>query len=227
MCTPPDSREVLRTEAHESSTEVEGAGTAPTSPSNTVVFLGTSLTAGYGLEDPDTRFSALIRERILRDKLPFSVVNAGVSGNTSAGGLDRLDWVLRTPLRVLVLELGANDGLRGLPLEALANNLHQVIQTTRERYPESEIIVVGMEAPPNLGPDYTERFRQVFREVAAEHDAHLVPFLLEGVAGFSKLNQADGIHPNAEGHRIVADNVWKVLKPVLLGIQTSDGGGVR
>lgn len=190
-----------------------------------MVFLGTSLTAGYGLEDPNRRFSALIRERIEQEGLPFRVVNAGVSGDTSAGGLDRLGWVLRTPLRVLVLELGANDGLRGLPLDALRENLRAVLGTTRERYPDAEMIVVGMEAPPNLGPDYTAGFRQIFRDVAAEYEAALVPFLLNGVAGIPGLNQVDGIHPNLEGHRIVADNVWEVLHPVLLNIRSADGMG--
>lgn len=194
------------------------ADEASTAPADAVVFLGTSLTAGYGLEDPDRRFSALIRGRIEQAGLPFVVVNAGVSGDTSAGGLARLEWVLRTRVRVLVLELGANDGLRGLSVEALRNNLDAVIRTTRERYPDAEVIVIGMEAPTNLGPEYTASFRRVFREVALENDARLVPFLLDGVAGLPQLNQADGIHPNAEGHMIAADNVWSVLHPLLLNL---------
>lgn len=236
-CAPQDageqnSRELVRAEARESSTPSRAADNASAAPPDTVVFLGTSLTAGYGLEDPDRRFSALIRGRIEEAGLPFVVVNAGVSGDTSAGGLARLEWVLQTRARVLVLELGANDGLRGLSLEALKSNLDAIVRTTRERYPDSEVIVIGMEAPTNLGPGYTDSFRQVFQEVALENEAHLVPFLLDGVAGFTQLNQADGIHPNVEGHKIAADNVWKILEPLLLNIQllnlqTDDGTGER
>jgi acyl-CoA thioesterase-1 len=180
----------------------------------TVLFMGTSLTAGYGVGD-DVAFPAVIQERIDSAGLPFRVVNAGISGETSAGGLRRIDWSLQEPVDVLVLELGANDGLRGLDPEAMRANLDAIIRRTRDRYPDAAVVLLGMEAPPNLGDDYTARFRAVFAELAAEHDAALVPFLLDGVAGDRTLNVDDGIHPNEAGHRIAAATVWRVLEPVL------------
>lgn len=183
-----------------------------------ILFLGTSLTAGYGLDDPDLAFPALVQDRIDRLGLEFRVVNAGVSGDTSAGGLERLRFLLNSPIRVLILELGANDGLRGLDTEALERNLGQVIQQTRERYPDVKILVAGMEAPTNLGSRYTNRFRTVFMEVARQYNAELVPFLLEGVAAVPELNQADRIHPTAEGHRMILETVWSSLGPLLEGL---------
>ena len=181
-----------------------------------ILFLGTSLTEGLGLENAsEDAFPAKVQERIDEAGLPFRVVNAGVGGDTSAGGLRRLDWLLRTPVRVLVLELGANDGLRGQDVDALRENLLAVIRETRTRYPPVEILLAGMRAPPNLGTRYTERFRAVFPEVAREADVTLVPFLLEGVGGVRELNQADGIHPTAEGHEIIAGTIWASLEPVL------------
>ncbi|MCA9738705.1 MAG: arylesterase [Gemmatimonadetes bacterium] len=180
-----------------------------------VVFLGTSLTAGYGLEDPSLAFPALVQARIDAAGLDYRVVNGGVSGDTSAGGLRRVDWLLEQPVAVLVLELGANDGLRGQDPEALKENLLEVIRRTRAAHPEARVLVAGMEAPPNLGDRYTARFRGVFREVADETGATLLPFLLEGVAGEPALNQEDGIHPTPEGHRVVADHVWAALEPLL------------
>lgn len=138
-----------------------------------------------------------------------------MSGETSAGGLRRIDWSLQQPVHVLVLELGANDGLRGLSIASLRENLSEIIERTRKRYPDAAIVIAGMEAPPNLGRAYTTEFREVFRELAEEYDAALVPFLLEGVAAVPELNQEDGIHPNAEGQKRVADTVWKVLQPVI------------
>lgn len=226
-CAPQDPREVVRTEAPESSTPSDSNGKVLEAVGSSVVFLGTSLTAGYGLEDPADRFTTLIQQRIQREGLPFVVVNAGVSGDTSAGGRERLGWILRNRVRVLVLELGANDGLRGLPVSALRDNLRFIVRTTRDNYPDAEVVVVGMEAPPNLGPDYTGPFREVFRDVATEFDASLIPFLLEGVAGTTGLNQADGIHPNREGQVVVAENVWTVLEPILTRIVDQDGAGER
>lgn len=181
-----------------------------------VVFLGTSLTAGFGLaSDDDTYVSRLVA---LADSAgrPFRAVNAGVSGETSAGGLRRLDWALREPLDVLFLELGANDGLRGLDPAALEENLTEIIRRTRARHGDVEVVLAGMEAPPNYGPEYAARFRNVYTDLAASYDVPLIPFLLEGVAGEPALNQADGIHPNAEGARRVADIVWTTLEPVVV-----------
>jgi len=179
-----------------------------------VLFLGTSLTAGYGLPS-DEAFPALLRQQIDADGLAYRVVNAGVSGDTSAGGLRRLDWLLRLPVAVLVLELGANDMLRGLDLAALHRNLAAIIEHTRAAHPEVRIVVAGMRAPPNLGRAYVEDFETVYAQLAREHDAALVPFLLEGVAGVPSLNQPDGIHPTTEGHRRIAATVWPVLGPLL------------
>ena len=191
--------------------------TTDTSPERGVVlFLGTSLTEGHGLANArEHAFPARVQARVNRAGLPFRVVNAGVGGDTSAGGLRRLEWLLRVPVRVLVIELGANDGLRGLDVDALRDNLLAVIGQTRARYAEVEILLAGMQAPPNLGERYTESFRAVFPEVAREADVTLIPFLLEGVGGVRELNQADGIHPSVEGHGIIAETVWASLEPVL------------
>jgi acyl-CoA thioesterase-1 len=181
-----------------------------------VVFLGTSLTAGQGLEREADRYPDLIGAMADSAGIPIDVVNAGVGGDTSAGALRRIEWILRNPVDVLVVELGANDGLRGLDTTQLESNLRQIARQARGRYPDLRIVFVGMEAPPNLGPRYTERFRSVYPRVAREEGATLLPFLLEGVAGNPDLNQVDGIHPNREGHRIMArDVVWPGLEPIL------------
>lgn len=179
-----------------------------------IVFLGNSLTAGYGLT-VDEAYPALIQEKLDSAGYPYRVVNAGVSGETSAGGLRRVDWVLRQPAAVLVLALGANDALRGQDLDRTRENLQAILDKTRARHPDAALVIAGMEAPPNLGPAYTESFRRLFIELAEENGAALIPFLLEGVAAVPELNQADGIHPTAEGQRILAENVWRVLEPVI------------
>jgi acyl-CoA thioesterase-1 len=179
-----------------------------------ILFLGTSLTAGQGVAE-DEAFPALIQQKIDSAKLDFRVVNAGVSGETSAGGLRRLEWLLRQPVDVLVLELGANDGLRGQDVDSLEANLQTIIDRTKAADPSVAIVIAGMEAPPNMGPEFTARFRAVFPRLARANHAVLIPFLLEGVGGVRALNQADGIHPTAEGHRIIAETVWRTLAPVL------------
>lgn len=179
-----------------------------------VLFLGTSLTAGLGLAE-NQAYPAIIQSRLDSLHYDYRVVNAGVSGETSAGGLRRINWLLRAPVSILVLELGANDGLRGQDVRGMKTNLLAIIDGTREAYPDVKTIVVGMEAPPNFGLEYTRSFRAVFREIALEKNAALVPFLLEGVAGIDSLNQADGMHPTRQGHEILADNVWKVLEQVI------------
>jgi acyl-CoA thioesterase-1 len=177
-----------------------------------VVFLGDSLTAGLGL-DPSRSFPSLIQQRMDERGMGFTVVNAGVSGDTSAGGLRRLDWSLQGNARVLVLALGANDGLRGLPVNALKKNLAAIIE--RAQRAGLTVVLAGMEAPPNNGADYTDRFRTVYTDLARRYGVALIPFLLQGVAGDPSLNQADGIHPNPEGARRIADTVWSTLEPVL------------
>jgi len=179
-----------------------------------VVFLGTSLTAGYGLEE-DQAFPALIQERIDEAALDYRVINAGVSGDTSAGGLRRLAWLLRLPVSVLVVELGANDMLRGQGIDQLRSNLEAIFDQTAVDHPNARFVVAGMRAAPNLGRDYGDAFDAVYPALAERYDAAFVPFLLEDVAARRGLNQADGIHPTAEGHALIAQRVWKTLEPVL------------
>jgi acyl-CoA thioesterase I len=177
-----------------------------------VVILGDSLTAGLGLLESQS-FPAVLQKKVDADGYKFEVVNAGVSGDTSAGGLRRLDWALAGDVKVLVVALGANDGLRGLSVAEMKNNLGEIIQRAKER--GVLCILAGMEAPPNFGPEYTAAFRQAYRDVARENRVLFLPFLLDKVAGQADLNQADGIHPNTRGAAIVADSVWGVLRPVL------------
>jgi len=179
-----------------------------------ILFFGDSLTAGYGLEQGEG-FPEILQQKIDSLGLSYQVVNAGLSGETSAGGKNRIDWVLKQNVDVFVLELGANDGLRGIPLEETRNNLQQIIDFVREQNPDIEIILAGMQIPPNMGQDYTSEFKAIFPELAKKNEVHLIPFLLKDVAGNPDLNQEDGIHPTAEGQEIVADNVWEVLKDVV------------
>lgn len=179
-----------------------------------ILFFGNSLTAGLGVE-PEEAFPGVIEKRL--DSLAYSyrVVNAGLSGETTASGVNRLPWVLREKPEIFILELGANDGLRGIPLEETKKNLEQIIIKVRTINPEVIIILTGMQIPPNMGPEYATGFRQLFPDLASAQNVLLVPFLLEGVGGVPELNQADGIHPTAPGHRILAENVWNVLAPAL------------
>lgn len=188
------------------------AAKAPPPPERRIVFLGDSLTRGYHL-DPSQAFPALIQKRIVDAELPFTVINAGVSGDTTAGGLSRLDWVLGDGAELLVLELGANDGMRGFELGATRKNLETLIERTRAR--GIPVVLAGMRIPPNYGEEYTRRFKQMFTDLAEKHDLPLIPFLLEGVGGEHDLNLADGVHPNAEGHRRIAGTVWETLEPIL------------
>jgi acyl-CoA thioesterase-1 len=182
----------------------------------TIVFFGDSLTAGYGLDDPFTdAFPALIQKKIEDANLPFRVVNAGLSGETSAGGLRRVDWVLRQPIDIFVLALGANDGLRGIEPAVTRENLQGIIDRVRAKNPGVKIVLTGMNMPPSMGADYVRDFAAIFPELAKENKTALVPFLLEGVGGRRGLNQPDQIHPTEAGHVILAENVWKVLQPLL------------
>jgi acyl-CoA thioesterase I len=179
-----------------------------------VLFVGTSLTAGLGL-DPDSAYPQLIQHKLDSAGLGYEVVNAGVSGETSAGLLRRLDWLLRGTFDIVVLETGANDGLRGTPVATVRRNIRTIVDSIRVTRPSTQLFLVQMEAPPNLGERYTREFHALYGEVAQESGATLLPFLLEGVAGNSALNQGDGIHPNMQGERIVAENVWRGLSPAL------------
>jgi len=210
-CAPSDSSSELvsgaRVEAPRGAAPAAAAATRPR-----IVFLGDSLTAGLGLPREQS-VPSLIQARLNAEGYRYEAVNAGVSGDTSAGGLSRLDWSLEGDVDVLVIELGANDGLRGLPPAQMKRNLDEII--TRAKRRGITVILTGMEAPPNYGPLYTAEFRQAFRDLADDHDVAFVPFFLEGVAGDPALNNGDGIHPNAEGARIIADNLWRTLEPAL------------
>jgi acyl-CoA thioesterase I len=179
-----------------------------------ILFFGNSLTAGFGVE-PSEAFPALIQAKLDSLKLPYQVINAGLSGETSAGGNNRIDWILRQPVCIFVLELGGNDGLRGIPLSETSKNLQSIIDKVKGKYPSAKIILAGMQIPPNMGKTYSAGFRTIFQQLAARNKIYLIPFLLEGVGGVAELNQSDGIHPNIQGHKIVAENIWNVLKPLL------------
>jgi acyl-CoA thioesterase-1 len=179
-----------------------------------ILILGDSLAAGFGV-DSEEAFPALLQSKIDGAGLKYEVINAGVSGDTTAGGLRRIDWLLRRKIDLLVLELGGNDGLRGISPATTRTNLQTIIDRTKAKYPHVRIVIAGMQMPPNMGEQYTTAFRQIFPELAKANKAALVPFLLEGVGGKIEFNLPDQIHPNPEGHRIVADNVWKILEPLL------------
>ncbi|MCC5931230.1 MAG: arylesterase [Cyclobacteriaceae bacterium] len=194
---------------------------APDSPvqsekSGNILFFGNSLTAGYGLA-PEQAFPALIQKKVKEKGLSYEVINAGLSGETSAGGVDRVEWILQNlkNVDVFVLELGANDGLRGIDTQSTFSNLQKIIDKVKKHNPAAKIIIAGMQVPPNMGQEYTRKFQEIFPEIARKNKALLIPFLLENVAGNARLNLADGIHPNAEGQKLVAENVWNVLQGVL------------
>ncbi len=191
-----------------------GGPSSAATPPNVILFLGDSITAGYGL-DLSQAYPALIQEKIAAKGWKFKLVNAGQSGDTSAGALNRLDWLLRNRVAVLVLELGGNDGLRGLPVESTRKNLQRIIDRTKANYPAATIIIAGMKVPPNMGREYGDQFEAIYPALAKNNHLPLIPFVLEGVGGVRELNLPDGIHPTAKGHQIVAANVWKVLEPVL------------
>lgn len=193
---------------------VEPASHASPKKVKTILFFGNSLTAGYGL-DPSESFPALIQNKIDSLNLSYKVINAGVSGETSSGGAGRIDWILKQSLDVFVLELGGNDGLRGIPLTETKKNLQGIIDKVKKKYPEAKIVLAGMQIPPNMGQEYTGEFKKIFPELASENNVTLIPFLLQGVGGNPKLNQQDGIHPNKSGETIVAENVWAVLKKII------------
>lgn len=200
--------------AKDTATKSTAAAPNNVAATKTIVFFGNSLTAGYGVE-PNQAFPAIVQRRIDSLDLPYKVVNAGVSGETSSGGNGRIDWLLQSPPDVFVLELGANDGLRGIPPTETKKNLQAIIDKVKASNPNVKLVIAGMMMPPNMGQQYTTAFRDIFPALAKENNATLIPFLLQGVGGEVKLNQQDGIHPTPEGHEILADNVWQVLKNLL------------
>jgi acyl-CoA thioesterase I len=192
---------------------LSGRFTADNEPVN-ILFFGDSITAGYGIDQAQA-FPALIQEKL--DSLHWNAraINAGLSGETSSGGLRRIDWLLRQRIDIMVLELGGNDGLRGIDLNLTRSNLQEIIDKTRSVYPSAEIVIAGMQVPPNLGQDYTDQFRTMFFDLAEKNNVKLIPFILEDVAGIPELNLPDGIHPTPEGHKIMAETVWNVIRPVV------------
>ncbi len=192
-------------------TKQEDTATSPTTDQKTILFYGNSLTAGMGL-DPTEAFPELIQKKLDSLGFKYQVINAGLSGETSASGKNRVSWVLKQKVDVFVLELGANDGLRGIPLQETRTNLQAIIDTVKDINPETVIILAGMQIPPNMGPEYTKEFRELFPQLAKENNLPLIPFLLKDVAGVPELNQADGIHPTAEGQRIIAKNIWPIIE---------------
>jgi acyl-CoA thioesterase-1 len=211
--------EPIASEAKDNMTAVKGASPSTTPSSTTlrepvVLFFGTSLTAGQGLE-PEEAFPSLVEQLADSAGLPIRAVNAGLPGETTAGAVRRIDWVLRQPADVIVLEIGANDALRGLPPAAAKSNIERVVAAVRRTQPRAKIVLVQMEAPPNFGNPYTRAFRSIYADVARRENLTLIPFLLDGVAGIARFNQPDGIHPNLAGERIVAANIWRGLAPVI------------
>jgi len=194
--------------------EEQVSGEETSEENGVILFFGNSLTAGMGL-DPEDAFPAIIQNKIDSLGLEYQVVNAGLSGETTAAGKNRISWVLNQDVAIFILELGANDGLRGVPVEETRTNLQAIIDTVREENPETKIILTGMQIPPNMGKEYASSFSNIFPELAKNNNIYLVPFLLENVGGNPELNQADGIHPTAEGQKILAENVWDILGPIV------------
>ena len=201
--------------AAEKATVKKESASKPTNV-KTILFFGNSLTAGYGLDDISESFPSLIQDKIDSMHLPYEAINAGVSGETSADGNSRIDWLLKQKVDVFVLELGGNDGLRGIPPKETMKNLQSIVDKVKAKYPQAKLVLLGMQIPPNMGRNYTLQFKQIYPQLAEKNNMTLLPFLLEGVGGVASLNQADGIHPTAAGSKIVAENVWKVLKGVLV-----------
>ena len=213
-CNSDPATETARTAPAAPVVQSPAAKPGPATGKKRVLFFGNSITAGLGVE-PEQAFPALMGQKIDSLGLGYEVVNAGLSGETTAGGRSRVGWVLRQPVEVFVLELGGNDGLRGLPLSATRRNLQAIIDIVHRRSPNARIVLAGMQIPPNLGQAYAADFKALYQEIADKNHLVLIPFLLEGVGGNRRLNQADGIHPTPAGHRMVARTVWHALQPLL------------
>jgi acyl-CoA thioesterase-1 len=203
-----------KNDSEKTDTDSAATNVAQTTAKKNILFFGTSLTAGLGL-GPSEAYPALIQNRIDSLKLPYNVINAGLSGETSAAGKSRIDWLLKQKIDVFVLELGANDGLRGIAVTETTKNLQAIIDAVKAKYPEAKMVMTGMQVPPNMGSTYANDFKEIFPKLAAKNHMVLIPFLLDKVGGVPELNQPDGIHPTAEGDKILAENVWVKLKEVL------------
>lgn len=197
------------------STKTVGKTVVETSSKKTILCFGDSLTAGYGLEDSNDAFPSLLQTRVDSLALDYVVVNSGLSGETTAGGRSRIEWVLNQDIDIFLLELGANDGLRGVPLTETRVNLQTIIDVVRAKNPATIIVLAGMELPPNMGKEYTTEFRSIFSDLAKKNDLAFIPFILKDVGGIAQLNQSDGIHPTVEGHKILATTVWEILETVM------------
>ncbi|WP_431134111.1 arylesterase [Psychroserpens mesophilus] len=212
LLTCGDTKSEKSTKKLQSNQQTEEATTTST---KTILCFGDSITAGYGLENSDDAYPALLQQKIDSLGLNYTVINSGLSGETSAGGKSRINWVLNQDISIFLLELGANDGLRGVPLTETRSNLQAIIDSVKKKSPDTTIILAGMELPPNMGQDYTSEFRQIYAELAEENNLEFIPFILKDVGGIKELNQNDGIHPNVEGHKILANTVWDTLKPLI------------
>lgn len=210
-CGEKDNKKTTTSDNH---IEANDSTQSKTTKDKIILCFGNSITAGMGLNIEDA-FPALIQSKLDSLGLSYQVVNAGLSGETTASGKSRVGWVLNQKVDIFVLELGANDGLRGIPLSETKSNLQSIIDLVLEKNPDTKIVLAGMEIPPNMGPEYTSEFRNIFTELAEKNKLKLIPFLLQNVAGVPELNQDDGIHPTVEGHKIVAENAWLVLKDLL------------
>lgn len=204
-----------KTTKNQQSVEQTDAADASKSNTKTILCFGDSITAGYGLDDINDAFPALLQQNIDSLNLNYTVINSGVSGETTAGGKSRIDWVIKQPVDIFLLELGANDGLRGVALSETRANLQAIIDVVKEKSPETTIVLAGMELPPNMGQDYTTEFRQLYVDIANKNNLEFIPFILKDVGGIASLNQGDGIHPNVEGHKILAETVWEKLSPLM------------
>ena len=209
-----DAKKEKTAEVGNTSEEVEEIITADTETKR-ILFFGDSITAGYGLDDSNDAYPGVVQQKIDSLNLDYTVINSGVSGETTAGGRSRIDWVIKQDIDIFVLELGANDGLRGVDLSETRANLQGIIDVVREKSPDTKIILAGMQLPPNMGDKYTTEFRQLFIDIADKNDIGFIPFILKDVGGVAALNQSDGIHPTIEGHKIVANTVWETLQPLL------------
>jgi acyl-CoA thioesterase-1 len=197
----------------ETTTELEVTTATKT---KTILCFGDSITAGYGLNDTNNAYPAVLQQTIDSLDLNYTVINSGVSGETSAGGKSRIDWVIKQAPSIFLLELGANDGLRGVPLTETRGNLQAIIDVIKTKSPDTQIVLAGMQLPPNMGQDYTSEFKQLFANLASKNNIAFIPFILKDVGGISDLNQRDGIHPNVAGHKIIANTVWETLKPLVM-----------
>lgn len=208
-CGEEKAQKTTDTTASEEQTDTQ------TNKLKTILCFGDSITAGYGLTDTKDAFPGILQQKIDSLDLNYTVINSGLSGETTAGGKSRINWVLNQDISIFILELGANDGLRGVPLSETRANLQAIVDAVKAKSPETKIILAGMELPPNMGQEYTSEFRQIFADIAKKNNLEFIPFILKDVGGIEELNQKDGIHPTVEGHKIVANTVWNTLEPII------------